>query len=85
MTTTGVVRGQTIVLDRPVPFDEGQQVNVDVKATEDGELPLGSPQRLLRTLRSMSPLSKEAADEFEQALSVCEAPANYSSVFDEEK
>jgi hypothetical protein len=62
---TGVVRGQTIALDEPVPRLEGQRVRVTLEGVPsvESELSVDEQSRLLREWAQRGPQGPLDADE----------------------
>ncbi len=74
MTHRGIVKGRTIELEEPLPYPEGQPVNVSVEPLED-DLPLGSPALILKAMREPPHLTKEDVDALERAIEEGKIPA----------
>jgi hypothetical protein len=82
MTYRGVARGSTIELDEPLPYADGQAVNVRVEPASDFRK--GDPQAVLEAVRAMPPLSGEDVDALERAIEEGRLPVRYEGVFDAE-
>ena len=64
MTSKGFVRGRTIEFEEPLPFPEGQPVNVTVLPVERADIP-GSPafaRRMMHEAPHLEPGDIEALD-----------------------
>ncbi len=83
MTYRGELRGKTIELEKPLPYENAQVVRVTVEV-EPEDLPPGSPGRVLWAISQPPHLTKEDVDELERAIAEGSRPADYSGIFDEE-
>lgn len=87
MTYRGIAKGAHIELDEPLPFADGQPVDVSVEPVNvesaNGDAPPGSPAAILRALRQPPHLTREDVDELERAIESGKAPPTSKGIFDE--
>ena len=84
MTYKGIARGKTIELEEPLPYPEGQPVNVSVEPLV-GKPRLGSPVAIRQVMHEPPHLTWEDVDELERAVEESKLPVNQESVFDGER
>lgn len=84
MTYKGIARGKTIELEEPLPYPEGQPVNVSVKPWAGQSHP-GSPAAIRQVMHEPPHLKWEDVDELERAIEGGKLPVNQESVFDEKR
>jgi hypothetical protein len=82
MTCKGTIRGKTIELEEPLPFQEGQVVTLSVCPLEQ-DLP-GSPAALLKAVKAPPHVDSSIVDELERAIEESKIPVRYEGVFDAE-
>ncbi len=82
MTERGIARGNTIVLERPLPLPDGQPVTVTVEPRKTPER--GSPAAVLAAVRRAPHLSDEDVDELQQSILAGRQPASFVGIFDED-
>ena len=79
MTYKGVVRGTTIELEHPLPFPEGQQVCVEVRAEAAA---IGTAAALLAAIRKPSGLQPGDVEAMERAIEDGELSVSDGAIFD---
>ncbi len=84
MTLRGRVHGRTIEFDEPLPFEEGQVINVSV-TSEGGESDRGTGAAILKALSRSPRPDDETMDEFERVLQEAKRPINFEGMFDDER
>lgn len=84
MNYKGIIRGKTIELEEPLPYEDGQPVSISVEPLV-GRYPKGSKEAILEAVRKPPHLTKEDMDAFEQAIKDGELPVNDKGIFDEEE
>jgi hypothetical protein len=82
MKYKGIVRGRTIELDEPLPYAEGQEVDVEVELVRKPVK--GSPQAILLAMSEPPHLSSEDVDALERAIEEGQLPFIDEGIFDEE-
>ncbi len=83
MTCKGIVKGKTIELEQPLPYPEGQPVNITVQPAHREDIP-GSPACVLRAMDELEHLEPGDIEEFEKAIREGKLPVRYTGIFDEE-
>jgi hypothetical protein len=83
ITYRGIARGKTIELDEPLPYPEGEPINVSVEPLKSTHPP-GSPAAILEAVRQLPPLPSDLVDELERAIEESKVPARYEGIFDVE-
>ncbi len=83
MTMRGIARGRIIELEEPLPYADGQAVDVSVNASTDLP-PIGSGARILHTLRTAPAVDPAAVDELERIIRESKRPAPPGGAFDDE-
>jgi hypothetical protein len=84
MTYRGLARGRTIELDEPLPYPEGQPVNVAVQPITT-PFPPGSPAAIRKVMHEPPHLDPEAVAELERAIEEGQLPVQQEGVFDEDQ
>ena len=82
MTYKGIVKGNVIELEEPLPYRNGQIVSVDVQPVSDSPR-AGSPEAVLRAMHEPPHLSNEDVDALEEAIRQGRAPVQDKPLFDE--
>lgn len=67
MIYRSVVKGETIELEEPLPYPEGQSASVSVEPLA-AQFASGSPAAILRVMRRLPSLNPEEVDELERAI-----------------
>jgi hypothetical protein len=80
MTYKGIARGKIIELEEPLPYSEGQPVNVSVEPLRP-EVQPGSPVAVLKVMRNLPDLNPQDVDELEQAIKLGRLPVRSQGVF----
>ena len=62
MTYKGLAKGTIIELEEPLPYSQGQPVNVSVEPLRP-EVQPGSPVAILKVMRNLPDLNPEDVDE----------------------
>jgi hypothetical protein len=83
MTVKGIIRGQTIELDEPLPYPEGEVVELNVQPAAGALGRAGSPAAILAAMRSVPHVEPEAVDELERAIEEGKRPVSFRGVFDD--
>jgi hypothetical protein len=84
MTCQGTIQGGAIQLNRPLPFADGQAVNVSIEPVEQDDPPPGSPAAILAALKSTPPIDPSIVDEFERIIEESKRPIQPGGIFDED-
>ena len=80
MSYKGIARGKLIELEEPLPYSEGQPVNVSVEPlTEQPQT--GSPATIRRVMYEPPHLKWEDVDELEQAIEEAKLSVHQEGVF----
>ena len=82
MNYKGIAKGQTIELEEPLPFPEGQPVSVQVEPLT-GPLRAGSPLAIRQAMHELPHLNMEDVDELERAIEEAKLPVRQESVFND--
>ena len=83
MTMRGIARGRMIEFEEPLPFEEGQELDVSIEPRPSGS-PRGSGAAIMAALKA-TPLSDPTiVDEFEAAIKQGKRPIQFKGVFDDE-
>lgn len=82
MTMRGIARGRIIELEEPLPYAEGQAVNVSVEALSSAP-PRGSGAAILQALRENAPIDSETMDEFDRIIKESRLPPSPGGIFDD--
>lgn len=82
MVTRGISHGRLIQCADPLPFADGQEVQVTVEAI--GEAVPGSPSALLQALSTAPRVDPTAVDEMERIIRSAAKPIRLTGVFDED-
>lgn len=80
MTYRGVARGNTIELEQPLPFRDGESVEVSV---EPGRARAGTIEAILRAMSEPPHLTDEEVDELERSIAEGLLPVRHEGLFDE--
>ena len=84
MTYKGIAKGKLIELEEPLPYTEGQPVNVEVKPVE-AQLQVGSPLAIKQAMHEPPHLTGRDVNELEQAIEAVKLPVRDESLFAPEK
>ncbi|RJP37045.1 MAG: hypothetical protein C4547_06295 [Phycisphaerales bacterium] len=77
-----------IQLSGPLPFAEGQRVNVSIvpdESTDDSEPPFGSPQALLKAMHEPPHLDPTDVDLLERLIKDARLPSRREDIFQDEE
>jgi len=80
MTARGIIRGTTIELDEPLPFAEGQAVQVQVEPAVSSRR--GSPAAILEVMRNSPRVPREDVDELNRLIEEGKLPVSEGGIFD---
>jgi hypothetical protein len=80
MTYKGIAKGRIIELEEPLPYSQGQPVNVSVEPLRP-EVQPGSPVAILKVMRNLPDLNPEDVDELEKAIERSRLPVRIQGVF----
>lgn len=81
MIFRGIVKGTSIEFGRPLPFSNGQAVDVSVEASSNGEHPMGSAARILAAMERSPVPNPEDVDELERAIESSRLPSHDKQLF----
>lgn len=81
MTYRGITRGNTIEFDRPLPYPDGQSVEVSVEPLPP-PAPAGSIEAILQAMSEPPRLPDADVDELEQAIADSRIPVRHEGLFD---
>ena len=84
MAYKGVAKGKIIELEEPLPYPEGQPLNVSVEPWA-GQLDPGSPAAIRQVMHEPPHLRWEEVDELERAIAEGKLPVRQAGVFDERR
>ncbi len=84
MSYKGIAKGKMIELEEPLPYKEGQPVNVEVKPIA-AQLQTGSPVAVKQAMHEPPHLTGEDVSELEQAIEEAKLPIKDESMFADEK
>ena len=80
MSYKGIAKGKMIELEEPLPYTEGQPVNVEVKPVE-AQLQVGSPVAVKQAMHEPPHLTGEDINELEQAIEEAKLPVRDERMF----
>ena len=80
MTYKGVAKGKIIELEEPLPYSEGQPVNVSIEPVRR-EFQAGSPVAILKAMRDLPRLNPEDVDELERTIEQGRLPVRNKGIF----
>jgi hypothetical protein len=72
-----------LVPDEPVDLPKDQPLELEIRPATDP--PRGSPQALLKHLRSRDPIPQAWIDDLEQSIREGKMPVRYEGIFDEDR
>ncbi len=81
MTLKGIAKGRTIELDKPLPYRNGQEVQVSIEPLTKHPLS-GSPSSVLDAVDGPPHLSSEAVDELLRVIEEGRRPVRSVGVFE---
>ena len=81
MTYKGLAKGRIIELEKPLPYCDGQPVEVSVEPVSQEQQP-GSPQSILKVLNDLPDITIEDVDEMEQLIKSGSLPIRLQGEFD---
>ncbi len=79
MTFKGIAKGKIIEIEEPLPYSEGQPVNVSLEPLCP-EVQPGSPVAILKVMRNLPEFNPEDVDELEQAIERGRLPVRIQGV-----
>ncbi len=82
MNYKGIVKGKTIELEEPLPYEEGQAVSVSVEPLINGA-ESGSPDAIINAMLQPPHLRPEDVYELERVIEESRLPVHEGGVFDE--
>ena len=80
MVYKGIIRGKVIELEAPLPYQDGQPVNVSVQPLEGESLP-GTPGAIRRVMHESPHLRGEDVDELERIIGEGRLPVSDGGPF----
>ena len=75
--------GKVLVPTAPVSLPTDQVLDIEVR--DQAHPGAGSPQEILRVLRSLPPLPAEYFEDLERAIEEAKMPVRHEGIFDDEK
>jgi len=81
VTYKGLAKGKVIELQEPLPYPEGQPINVSVEPAPN-DLPSNSPQRIRQAMDEPPHLEPEDVDALEQLIQDGKLPVHQENPFD---
>jgi hypothetical protein len=80
MTYKGVAKGKIIELEEPLPYAEGQPVDVSIEPLRR-ELDPGSPAVILKVMRNLPRIDPKDVDELERVIEQGRLPVRTQGLF----
>ena len=81
MTYLGIAKGRTIELSEPLPFAEGQSIQVSIEPVSTGP-PNGSAAAVRAAMRRPPHLGPAEVDDLERAIEAGKLPVRNEPLFD---